>query len=62
MTNKVNKKYALFINEKQISKSHSTYDAAEIEAYERKLVGSNPRHGEFLMGCKIKEVGEKVDG
>lgn len=51
-------KYALFKDGKQISKTHSTEEAVEVEAYELDMVASNPRHGAFLMGCEIKEVEE----
>ena len=51
-------KYALFKDGKQISKPHSTKIAVEVEAYEKDMVGTNPRRGKYLMGCEIKEVEE----
>lgn len=55
--------YALFYNGKQLSKAHSTKDAAMIEAFERRIVidGSPDFIGDkgfrtFAGGFEIKEI------
>jgi hypothetical protein len=55
--------YALFKDDKQISKAHSTQEAAAVEAYERKLVidwgtdfpGDKPGRT-LLEGYEIKNL------
>jgi len=50
--------YALFKGNKQITKAHSTYDAAQIEAYEFGVVYQGGRSSEsFIDGnYQIKEI------
>jgi hypothetical protein len=47
--------YALFKDDKQISKSHKRKICCVIEALERKLIVSNPRWGAFWW-CSIKKI------
>ncbi len=54
--------YAVFENGKQVSKAHSTIEAANTEAFEMGAVASSSRYRYLIDEYEIREIKENNDG